>query len=330
MLSKTGILKALRISVKKGDESRFLNVSDLLFVSGYFLLGVLGAYFFVSSEFSSSLLSESSNDLSEVKLASDMEHKLKNIKYENRIKILSEEIRRVREYEELLKRKAKKVDLVISKTKSLSKGGKRSSRSGFSKKGGKLASLTRTYVFGGIGGADERVFIKDVTPVSFSESYHDDSNLESSVSEELDLLEKRIRETPIGTPVGGFVSSPYGLRRSPFGKRRLKFHHGIDIVAPFRTPVKVTADGIVSRSRWTGGYGKVVIVKHADGLETRYAHLSRLKVRKGERVKKGDVIGLLGSTGRSTGAHVHYEVRVNNKPVNPYPFIELANVLASI
>jgi murein DD-endopeptidase MepM/ murein hydrolase activator NlpD len=94
-------------------------------------------------------------------------------------------------------------------------------------------------------------------------------------------------------------------------------HAGVDLAAPAGSPVVTTADGTVSTAAWTGGYGLLVAVEHAGGWQTRYAHLSKLNVAPGQRVRQGDVIGFVGSTGRSTGPHLHYETRVNGLPINP-------------
>ncbi len=126
--------------------------------------------------------------------------------------------------------------------------------------------------------------------------------------------------TPSIVPVKGYLSSTFGYRRDPFTGRR-KLHEGVDISAPFGTPVRVTADGVVVRVKRDPGYGLMVEVRHGKGLTTRYGHNSRVFVRPGQRVKRGDVIALVGSTGKSTGPHVHYEVRLNGKPLNPLDFI---------
>ena len=95
-------------------------------------------------------------------------------------------------------------------------------------------------------------------------------------------------------------------------------HSGIDFAAGHGTPIQAAADGVVSRAGWGGGYGKVVRLGHADGLETRYAHMSSIAVAPGQRVSQGDVIGYVGSTGLSTGAHLHYEVRRGGAAIDPH------------
>ncbi len=129
-----------------------------------------------------------------------------------------------------------------------------------------------------------------------------------------------LRKVPLGFPVFGRITSRYGYRLDPFSKR-YEFHKGIDLKAPKGTPVRVTADGKVIFAGWRYGYGKTVIVKHSYGYKTVYAHMSRIKVKKGRWVKAGDVVGYVGSTGKSTGSHLHYEVRKRGKTQNPYTYL---------
>ena len=98
-------------------------------------------------------------------------------------------------------------------------------------------------------------------------------------------------------------------------------HKGVDLAAPTGTPIYATADGIVGRADWFSSYGLFVRIEHGANLETRYAHMSKLAVAAGEQVKKGDIIGYVGSTGRSTGPHLHYEVRIDGVAVNPIPYM---------
>jgi murein DD-endopeptidase MepM/ murein hydrolase activator NlpD len=120
------------------------------------------------------------------------------------------------------------------------------------------------------------------------------------------------------------LSSNFGSRRDPFNGRH-RMHQGIDIPGAIGTPVYATADGVVARAEWEGGYGNLVEINHGNGLETRYGHLSRLIAQPNERVRRGQLIGLMGSTGRSTGSHLHYEVRIAGNAVNPLPYIEGTN-----
>jgi murein DD-endopeptidase MepM/ murein hydrolase activator NlpD len=128
---------------------------------------------------------------------------------------------------------------------------------------------------------------------------------------------------PIQTPVN--FTSGFGVRSDPF-RGRAAMHPGIDLAGSYGTPVYATADGIVGRSEWNnGGYGNLVEIDHGQGIQTRYGHLSRRIAFAGQRIRRGDLIGLMGSTGRSTGNHLHYEVRIDGHPVNPIPFMQQAS-----
>lgn len=126
---------------------------------------------------------------------------------------------------------------------------------------------------------------------------------------------------PSRAPLAASVNtSGYGIRTHPvLGGTRA--HKGIDLAAPTGTPIYATADGVVGKAEWFSSYGMFVAIAHGGELETRYAHMSRIAVAAGERVKKGDIIGYVGSTGRSTGPHLHYEVRVSGQAVNPIPYM---------
>nr|WP_188645804.1 M23 family metallopeptidase [Tsuneonella deserti] len=118
----------------------------------------------------------------------------------------------------------------------------------------------------------------------------------------------------------GSTSSGYGMRTHPV-LGGMRAHKGIDLAAPVGTPVYATADGKVERADWFSSYGLYVAIEHGSDLETRYAHMSRLAVAAGQHVNKGDIIGYVGTTGRSTGPHLHYEVRVSGEAVNPIPYM---------
>lgn len=125
---------------------------------------------------------------------------------------------------------------------------------------------------------------------------------------------------PTGWPARGWFTSNFGIRKSPFTNKRT-MHEGIDIATRVGTPVYATAAGIVSRSQIEGGYGKLIVIDHGYGYKTYYGHNSKLNVKVGQRVKRGDLIAASGNTGTSTGPHVHYEVRLNGVPLNPRKFI---------
>lgn len=128
---------------------------------------------------------------------------------------------------------------------------------------------------------------------------------------------------PMLAPIvsGRSMSSGFGMRVHPIlGGYRA--HKGVDLPAPTGTPIHATADGIVAHADWFGGYGLFVEIEHGANLETRYGHMSRIAVAEGQHVHKGDVIGYVGSTGRSTGSHLHYEVRIAGDAVNPLPYMQ--------
>lgn len=121
-------------------------------------------------------------------------------------------------------------------------------------------------------------------------------------------------------PVAGRISSSFGERLDPFDGEGA-FHTGLDIATPMGTPVHVTAEGVVTYAGILRGYGRAVVVDHGHHLRTLYAHLSGFAAAVGQRVDRGDVIGFVGDSGRSTGPHLHYEVRINGVPVNPYKYL---------
>ncbi len=126
--------------------------------------------------------------------------------------------------------------------------------------------------------------------------------------------------TPSIWPAKGWVSSKFGYRKSPFTNEK-EFHNGLDISAKTGSPIIAPADGIVSSSGRTYGFGIILTINHGYGLKTRYGHLSKVLVKKGESVKRGQKIALMGNTGRSTGPHLHYEVQLKGVPVNPLRYI---------
>lgn len=125
---------------------------------------------------------------------------------------------------------------------------------------------------------------------------------------------------PTATPVRGWITSDFGMRRSPLTGAR-QFHEGLDIASPFGSVVTASGDGVVTFAGHHGGLGNEVVVDHGYGLASVYGHNSQLLVHQGEKVKRGQVIARVGSSGRSTGPHLHYEVKVNGVPVDPRRFI---------
>lgn len=136
----------------------------------------------------------------------------------------------------------------------------------------------------------------------------------------IEMRRRLYRATPIGWPCRGHLTSRYGHRNSPFGGAD-EFHPGVDISAPLGTPIRATADGTVRLAGWNSGYGNLVVLFHEFGFSTRYAHNSRILVRVGDKVKRGQVLALMGATGKSSGVHSHYEVWQNAQRKNPMPYM---------
>jgi len=141
------------------------------------------------------------------------------------------------------------------------------------------------------------------------------------IKEYLNVQRDIYLSTPKGFPVRASVSSPFGMREHPRSGEE-NFHTGIDLSIPLDNPVRATADGIVSFSGRNGGSGNLVVLEHGHGYSTLYAHNSRLSVKVGQKVKRGDIISYSGSTGNSTGPHVHYEIWKDGKPVNPRNYLK--------
>lgn len=138
------------------------------------------------------------------------------------------------------------------------------------------------------------------------------------------IVDGRIQESlqPEGQPVEkGWISSGYGYRKDPFSGKKT-FHHGLDIASKWGSPVRAVASGVVMEAKEKPGYGYYVEIIHADGLVTKYAHNSKLFVEPGDLIEKGDVIGRVGSSGRSTGPHVHIEIARNGKSINPSKYLK--------
>ena len=129
-----------------------------------------------------------------------------------------------------------------------------------------------------------------------------------------------LSSTPSIWPTKGWLSSRFGYRISPFTQRK-EMHKGLDISPRLNTPIVAPADGIVIKTGWNGSFGRMISIRHGNGYITKYAHLNKILVKKGQTVKRGDKIGLVGQTGRSTGPHLHYEVHLKGVPVNPLRYI---------
>jgi murein DD-endopeptidase MepM/ murein hydrolase activator NlpD len=181
---------------------------------------------------------------------------------------------------------------------------------------------------GGVGGPnDEDIDASESAYAQVKENLEFMAGELSSLEEKGRILERfyeqnslMLASTPSIWPVRGYLSSTFGRRKDPFTGER-ENHTGIDISTPVGRPVVATADGIVLYASRRGTYGNTIVIDHKYGMMTLYGHLSRYNVRPGKRVKRGDVIGYVGSTGRSRGPHVHYEVWVSGRAVHPLEYI---------
>jgi murein DD-endopeptidase MepM/ murein hydrolase activator NlpD len=171
-----------------------------------------------------------------------------------------------------------------------------------------------------------------LTPLSFSTSGEEAladalrANKLLNQMDRLNLYRIAAQKAPFANPVkvAFRFTSKFGPRRDPkTGGRRM--HKGVDFAAPNGTPLYATADGVVTHAGWSSGYGRLVKIQHEFGIETRYAHMSKLRAKVGQRVSRGDRIGDMGASGRVTGVHLHYEVRVGGKAINPMIYIKAAN-----
>jgi len=190
-----------------------------------------------------------------------------------------------------------------------------------------MAQLTPSQVdgMGGVGGPPETLSPAGMSDLQLQiDQVRQQIDLRRQSQEEIQgfLNDQRSLASakPSGAPVKGWLTSTFGMRNSPFSGQR-KMHEGVDIAARTGTPVIATADGIVAQAETAPGYGKLVVVDHGYGYKTYYGHNSKIFVRAGQRVTRGEKIAAVGNTGSSTGSHVHYEVRRNGVPINPKKFL---------
>ncbi|MDH4321450.1 MAG: M23 family metallopeptidase [Desulfobulbaceae bacterium] len=135
-----------------------------------------------------------------------------------------------------------------------------------------------------------------------------------------------IQSIPLGAPSAGKITSTFGKRIDPINNRPA-FHEGVDIKNKFRSPITATADGVVAESGFTSGYGNYVVINHGNGFYTRYFHMNKRAVAQGSSITRGQLVGYMGTSGRSTGTHLHYEIKYKNNPVNPLKFMQIARYI---
>jgi hypothetical protein len=190
-----------------------------------------------------------------------------------------------------------------------------------------LPTVVKSRAMGGAIGAAKPAFGNMVADTTFGAL----RDLLGAIENRLDLVRNGVERrqalaaaTPSIWPVIGWLSSPYGNRRDPF-TGGADFHPGLDISADYGEPVHATADGVIGSAAPNGNYGNLVEIDHGFGITTRYGHLSRFAVRPGDQIRRGDVIGYVGSTGRSTSSHLHYEILLNGQLTNPMKLLTRAN-----
>jgi len=167
---------------------------------------------------------------------------------------------------------------------------------------------------------------------SYRETIEEYNFLKSASFSRIDHIYARTWQkniVPSMWPVNGRLLSRYGERQDPFSGEGA-MHTGVDISAPMGTPVHCAADGIVAYSEYSAGYGRVVIVDHGNGMTTRYAHLSKFEVIPGQEIRRGEILGYSGASGRVTSPHLHFEVRLGGSPVNPYPYLTRSAMLQQV
>jgi murein DD-endopeptidase MepM/ murein hydrolase activator NlpD len=165
----------------------------------------------------------------------------------------------------------------------------------------------------------EAVSVNSGGPIDVDDTTIDDPTVES------ELKQIEASSSPDNIPSiwahEGKINNEFGFRRNPFGGRTYEFHPGMDIDGERGDTISATAAGTVTKAGWQGGYGNMVEIDHGNGLITRYGHMSKLNVAVGDVVTRSQIIGFIGSTGRSTGPHLHYELRLNEHPINPRRFL---------
>lgn len=176
------------------------------------------------------------------------------------------------------------------------------------------------------GDRTDRSFIDDIKDLKnrldvIDEAKKSQSEALSVISDTEKKLKKYADSIPTLWPTSGRISSPFGGRRDPF-QSKTKFHEGLDIAATYGQEISAAGTGKVIFAGWYGGYGNAIIIDHGHGITTIYGHCSKLISKKEQTVKKGDIIAKVGSTGRSTGSHLHFEVRLNDSPIDPLKYLD--------
>lgn len=196
-----------------------------------------------------------------------------------------------------------------------------------------LSGMSSRNAQGGVGGFSKDSFSKPLpSPPGSLQAIDSYNKSVSALEERYQSLNHWIRDralyasaTPSIMPVVGYVTAQVGMRGDPFNNSAADFHSGVDISAPYGSKVIAPADGTILFAGQRAGYGNIVVIDHKFGLTTRYGHLWKINVQVGQHVSRNDVLGYVGTSGRTTGPHLHFELWVHNRPVNPLDFIRRAN-----
>lgn len=235
---------------------------------------------------------------------------------------LSRELHQVRTERDHLAARAQEVDQTVAEL--------RQKLTTYEKRYDRLAAMAGLPVSSGQPGAQGRIVDQQLSPSAQFDFMRTEteqlSDRSALLDRRADIVEQawgqqseRWSRYPALMPAKGLIGAGFGWRRDPFTGLN-QFHRGVDILAPIGTPVRAPADGVVIKAERDSGYGNTLMISHGDGIVTRFGHLSAFKVQAGQKVQRGDIVALVGNTGRSTGSHVHYEVMENGTAVNPEKF----------
>jgi len=235
-------------------------------------------------------------------------------------KVFDTELQKLKRYEAQLHRRVQSLDMLLGEIERLDNGSMDSAHTG-------SAKPMKGSHFGGGDVAQSAMIHLHKNGASLSDVISKNAAPGEPVTLLLNTFDKKLAvlsRMPIGAPLNTEITSGFGWRSSAFSGVG-HMHTGVDFSVERRTPIVATADGVVVNAGPKGAYGNAVMILHGNGLETLYGHLDKITVRLGEKICRGETLGFAGSTGRSTGPHLHYEVRVDGEPRDPRPYIELAS-----
>ena len=289
-----------------------------------------GGFIYVAGDYTRVQILRAQHYFSMRRLASEREtlvHSNKNLRL--RIIGLEQETKRAENFEKDIKKRLVELGSILESAAELGVLPEESTNSGHNAIGGAESecNLTANGKCSPGKGEESAAY----TPSSFRADKSPEflSLSEQGLIQKLKYYVDTLKVVPFGPPVQAHVTSYYGSRKSPFSGR-ISMHQGMDFGLPIGSSVYVTADGIVKNVKKNPTYGLVVDIQHSNNVVTRYAHLSKALVRPGQRIQRGDVIALVGTTGRSTGPHLHYEVRVKGRAVDPAKLVELSRTLVNL